>query len=192
MDGFTLVVANGEWPSEELFLTLQGKADFTIALDGAADRFDSWDVVVGDMDSIVDSKPEFIDSNQENSDLAKALIQYDVDAIVGVDGGRLDHRIAAFTSLFESQSDAILYFDGWRACRVDVSGLEIELEIGTICSLMAFGNVANVSISGVDYELKSEILQTGTRGVGNKANSNPVKISHDGGDLLFIWEANAL
>lgn len=192
MDGFTLVVANGEWPSEELLITLQEKADLTIALDGAADRFDSWDVVVGDMDSITESRPEFIDSNQENSDLAKALIQYDVDAVVGVEGGRLDHRIAAFTSLFESKSDAILYFDGWRACRVDISGLEIELEIGTICSLMAFGNVANVSISGVDYELKSENLQTGTRGVGNKANSNPVKISHDGGDLLFIWEANAL
>ena len=46
------------------------------------------------MDSITESRPEFIDSNQENSDLAKALIQYDVDAVVGVEGGRLDHRIA--------------------------------------------------------------------------------------------------
>jgi len=192
MDGFTLVVANGEWPREELLLTLQEKADFTIALDGAADRFDSWDVIVGDMDSITESRPEFIDSNQENSDLAKALIQYDVDAVVGIEGGRLDHRIAAFTSLFESQSDAILYFDGWRACRVDISGLEIELEVGTICSLMAFGDVKKVSISGVDFQLKSEDLQTGTRGVGNKANSNTVTISHGGGDLLFIWEASAL
>jgi len=191
MDGFTLVIANGEWPSEELLLTLQEKADFTIALDGAADRFESWDVVIGDMDSITDPRPGLIDSNQENSDLAKALIQYDVDAVVGVEGGRLDHRIAAFTSLFESQSDAILYFDGWRACRVDVSGLEIELETGTMCSLMAFGDVAKVCISGVHYELESEDLQTGTKGVGNKANSNPVKISHGGGDLLFIWEANA-
>ena len=192
MDGFTLVVANGEWPREELILTLQEKADFTIALDGAADRFDSWDVIVGDMDSITESRPEFIDSNQENSDLAKALIQYDVDAVVGIEGGRLDHRIAAFTSLFESQSDAILYFDGWRACRVDISGLEIELEVGTICSLMAFGDVKKVSISGVDYQLESEDLHTGTRGVGNKTNSNSVTISHDGGDLLFIWEASAL
>ena len=86
MDGFTLVVANGEWPSEGLLLALQEKADFTVALDGAADRFDSWDVIVGDMDSIAKSQPEFIDSNQENSDLAKALFQYDVDAVVGVEG----------------------------------------------------------------------------------------------------------
>ena len=192
MDGFTLVVANGEWPSEGLLLALQEKADFTVALDGAADRFDSWDVIVGDMDSIAKSQPEFIDSNQENSDLAKALFQYDVDAVVGVEGGRLDHRLAAFTSLFETQSDAILYFDGWRACRVDISGLEIELELGTVCSLMALGNVSKVSITGVEYELDGEDLQTGTRGVGNKANSTYVTISHYGGDLLFIWEANGL
>ena len=192
MDGFTLVVANGEWPSEGLLLALQEKADFTIALDGAADRFDSWDVIVGDMDSIAESRPEFIDSNQENSDLAKALFQYEVDAVVGVEGGRLDHRLAAFTSLFESQSDAILYFDGWRACRVDISGLEIELELGTVCSLMALGDVSKVSITGVEYDLDGEDLQTGTRGVGNKTNSTYVTISHCGGDLLFIWEANEL
>ena len=89
MDEFILVVANGEWPSEELLTTLLNKADFTIALDGAADRFESWDLVVGDMDSISEPRPEFMDSNQDNSDLAKALIQYDVDAIVGVEGGRL-------------------------------------------------------------------------------------------------------
>ncbi|GIR00737.1 MAG: hypothetical protein CM15mP9_4400 [Methanobacteriota archaeon] len=57
---------------------------------------------------------------------------------------------------------------------------------------MAFGDVKNVSISGVEYQLESEDLQTGTRGVGNRVNSIPVSISHDGGDLLFIWEASVL
>ena len=192
MDGFVLVVGNGEWPNEELLTSLQNEADFTIALDGAADRFDSWDVIVGDMDSIQNPRQEFLNPNQENSDLAKALIMYDVDAVVGIDGGRLDHRIASFTSLFEAQSDAVLYYDGWRACRVDKSGLEIEMELGIVCSLMAFGDVTNVTISGVEFELKNEDLHTGTRGVGNKTNSSLVTISHDGGNLLFIWEANVL
>ena len=192
MDEFILVVANGEWPSEELLTTLLDKADFTIALDGAADRFESWDLVVGDMDSITEPRPEFMDSNQDNSDLAKALIQYDVDAIVGVEGGRLDHRLAAFTSLFESKSDAILYFDGWRACRVADSGLEIELQEGTNCSLMAFGKVENVNLQGVEFTLTGEDISSGTRGVGNKSVSTDVSVSHEGGDLLFIWEANEL
>ncbi len=192
MDRFTLVVGNGEWTQNELIETLLEKADFTIALDGAADRFDSWDIVVGDMDSI--SKPviENRDENKDNSDLAKALINYDVDAVIGVDGGRLDHRLAAFTSLFETCSDAILYFEGWRACRVDESGLEIELEPGNICSLMAFGKVNNVTITGVEFELDSVDLYTGTKGVGNKTTSSEISISHEGGNLLFIWEANEL
>ena len=192
MSGMVLVVANGEWPSEELLQTLLDNAEFTIALDGAADRFEGWDVVVGDLDSIANPDGINKDDNQQNSDLAKALIEYDVDAIVGVEGGRLDHRLAAFTALFESQSDAILYFDGWRACRVADSGLEIELQEGTNCSLMAFGKVENVSMQGVEYTLSEEDIFSGTRGVGNKSVSREVSVSHDGGDLLFIWEANEL
>lgn len=192
MSGMVLVVANGSWPSEELLQTLLDNAEFTIALDGAADRFEGWDVVVGDLDSIANPEGITKDDNQQNSDLAKALIEYDVDAIVGVEGGRLDHRLAAFTALFESQSDAILYFDGWRACRVADSGLEIELQEGTNCSLIAFGKVENVSMQGVEYTLSKEDIFSGTRGVGNKSVSREVSVSHDGGDLLFIWEANEL
>ena len=192
MTEMVLVVANGDWPSNELVQTLLENSEFTIALDGAADRFEGWDVVVGDLDSIANSKGIQKDDNQENSDLAKALIEYDVDAVVGVEGGRLDHRLAAFTSLFESQSDAILYFDGWRACRVDKSGLDIELNKGTLCSLMAFGKVENVRLQGVEYSLSGEDLSSGTRGVGNKSVSTEVSVSHDGGDLLFIWGANGL
>ena len=192
MSGMVLVVANGEWPSEELLQTLLDNAEFTIALDGAADRFEGWDVVVGDLDSIANPDGINKNDNQQNSDLAKALIEYDVDAVVGVEGGRLDHRLAAFTALFESQSDAILYFDGWRACRVADSGLEIELQEGTNCSLMAFGKVENVSMQGVEYTLSEEDIFSGTRGVGNKSVSREVSVSHDGGDLLFIWEANEL
>lgn len=192
MTEMVLVVANGDWPSNELVQTLLENSEFTIALDGAADRFEGWDVVVGDLDSIANSQGLQKDDNQENSDLAKALIEYDVDAVVGIEGGRLDHRLAAFTSLFESQSDAILYFDGWRACRVDKSGLDIELNKGTLCSLMAFGKVENVRLQGVEYSLSGEDLSSGTRGVGNKSVSTEVSVSHDGGDLLFIWGANGL
>ena len=192
MSGMTLVVANGEWPNEDLMQTLIENSEFVIALDGASDRFDAWDVVVGDMDSVEDSSRFEADKNQENSDLAKALLRYDVDAVVGIGGGRLDHRLGAFTALFETESDAILYFEGWRACRVGILGLEIELESGTPCSLMALGKVTNVSIKGTEFELENQDLFTGTRGIGNKAISNEILISHDGGDLLFIWEANEL
>ena len=72
------------------------------------------------------------------------------------------------------------------------SGLYIELNHGTICSLMAFGKVESVNLQGVEFELSNEVLTSGTRGVGNKSISKEVTISHEGGDLLFIWEANEL
>jgi len=187
-----LVVANGEWGGTGLVETMIQASTFKIALDGAADRFDSWDVVVGDMDSISNPEHHDPDISQNNSDLAKALKMYDVDAVVGIAGGRLDHQIAAYTSLFETNSDAILYFDGWRACRVHSDGLQIDLPIGTICSLMPFGEVKNVSISGVGFVLENENISSGTRGVGNRVTEEVVNISHEGGDLLFIWEANEL
>ena len=129
MADMVLAVANGEWGDSRLVETMIETSTFKIALDGAADRFNTWDVVVGDMDSISNPEQYETDPNQDNSDLAKALEMYDVDAVVGIAGGRLDHQIAAYTSLFETNSDAILYFDGWRACRVHSSGLEIDLPI---------------------------------------------------------------
>ena len=192
MSGFTLVVGNGDWPSEKLIETLIEKSNFIIALDGAADRFTQWDIVVGDMDSV--KNPELYDSdkNYDNSDLAKALNKYDVDAVVGVEGGRLDHRLAAFTTLFETKTDAILYFEKWRACRVGIEGLEIELEKNTRCAIFAFGKVAKVTLSGTKYELSGEDIHTGSRGLGNLSIESKISISHIGGDLLFIWEADGL
>ena len=189
MAGRVLVVANGEWPSKELMDTLLEDAEIVVACDGAADRLEHCDFVIGDMDSWSNQKQiESIEiSGQENSDLAKALEYFEVDWIVGVEGGRIDHRLAAFTSLCETNSSAILYFDGWRACLVPKEGLEIELKENSICSLFAFGNVEGVSISGTEYELKNQTLSTGTKGVGNRVIESEVKINHKSGDLIFIW-----
>ena len=190
MAGITLVVANGNWPQSDLVETLLEMSDFTIALDGAADKFIEWDIVIGDMDSISNPEEQKADLNQENTDLAKALQEFDVAAVVGIDGGRLDHRLGVFSALFETGSDAILYFEGWRACRVDKSGLEIELKKGTTCSIMPFGFVNKITLEGTEYELTKQDLQTSTKGVGNTSVSELVTVSHEGGDLLFIWEAN--
>jgi thiamine pyrophosphokinase len=57
---------------------------------------------------------------------------------------------------------------------------------------MPFGEVNNVSISGVGFVLENENISSGTRGVGNRVTEEVVNISHEGGDLLFIWEANEL
>ena len=186
-----LVVANGIWPSDELMNTLIEEADIIVACDGAADRLERCDVVIGDLDSWSgkgDMEVIKLD-DQESSDLSKALKHFDTDWVVGVEGGRLDHRLAAFSALCETNSSAILYFDGWRACLVQKDGLNIELENGTDCSLFAFGIVKGINLSGTEFTLENETLKTGTRGVGNIVSNSVVNISHKSGELLFIWSA---
>ena len=73
---------------------------------------------------------------------------------------------------------------------MDKSGLEIELKKGTVCSIMPFGFVNKITLQGTEYELTEQDLQTSTKGVGNTSVSDVVTVSHEGGDLLFIWEAN--
>ncbi|HIF45663.1 MAG TPA: hypothetical protein EYQ73_02560 [Candidatus Poseidoniales archaeon] len=190
MADFTLVVGNGITPNQDDFQALISRADFVIALDGAADKFEGWDIVVGDMDSIGNSQSKIADKCKNYSDLSKALSSYRVDAIIGIEGGRVDHRLQAFTSLIETKSDAILYFDGGRACFVPNSGLEINLEPGIKCGLFSFGITKSITLTGTKYALKNEDFFTGSKGVGNQVLSGPVIINHEGGDLIFTWQAN--
>ena len=111
-----LIVANGEWPKSYNIEEYPNDYSLLIALDGAANRLAEHgllpDVLVGDMDSI---DPEILercrlndteilhDANQEQSDISKGLRwvhQNHPDSkinIVGVEIGRYDHHLAAFS-----------------------------------------------------------------------------------------------
>ena len=187
-----LVVGNGDWQENQILKKLISEANYVIALDGAADRFAGWNEVIGDMDSIKDSSHHKIDGNQNNSDLSKALEKYPVTKVFGIDGGRLDHRLGAFTALFENSSDAILYYEGWRAQRVPNGEKKFEVQRNSKCALFSFGITKSVSIKGVEFELHNQDLKTGTLGLGNTTLEEIVTVSKSDGDLLFIWEENEL
>ena len=190
MANFTLVVGNGIEPNQEDFQALRARADLVIALDGAADKFEGWDLVIGDMDSIAVPSGNSNDKSKDDSDLSKALSKYDVDAVIGIEGGRIDHRLQAFTSLIETKSRAVLYFGGGRARLIPIKGMEMNLNPGTICGLFSFGKTNKVNMSGTRYTLEDEDLFTGSKGVGNQVVSSPIKITHQGGDLIFTWQVD--
>ena len=185
-----LVVGNGIWEMNSELEKLLSLSDFVIALDGAADKFQEWDVVIGDMDSIGNPESHQSDNNQNNSDLAKALEKYDVKRVYGIDGGRLDHRYGAFSALFETKSNAILYIGTWRACRVPDSGLKIRIPPGSKCGLFPLGIVSEISTNGFEFNLDKKTISTGTLGLGNVAIEKEIIIKKSSGDLLFTWEGN--
>ena len=200
-----LIVANGEWPKQFDVAQHAEAYRVVVALDGAANRLIGSnmipDVLLGDLDSVSASVLEQCKASevtivhtpdQESSDISKGLewVQgtypdSDVD-IIGVEIGRYDHHLAAYSALFECNSDATILLDGWQARRVTQTPTIIETEPNSIISLIPFGDVAGATIKGCQYPLDEESLTTGTRGISNIATGLSITVSVDSGDLLLL------
>ncbi len=205
--GRVLIVANGEWPSSFDIQHQRTTYDVVVALDGAANRLMELDfipdVIIGDLDSISPSVLEKCTSNgvqiiripsQEQSDISKGLnwVQQEqpnarID-VIGIEIGRYDHHLAAYSALFECQSKATILLDGWTAKRVDSNPTAFTVKPNAIISLIALGRVQGVTLEGCQYPLEDATLVTGTQGVSNKAIGTEIIVSAQSGDLLLLIE----
>ena len=199
-----LIVANGEWPRQFDVETV-GTYRVVVALDGAANRLVGSkmipDILLGDLDSVSESVLEQCKasgvtivhtSDQQSSDISKGLewVQRtypdsEVD-IIGVEIGRYDHHLAAYSALFECKSDATILLDGWQARRVSQTPSDIETKPNSIFSLIPFGDVTGATIKGCQFSLDNESLTTGTRGISNIATGHSITVSVKSGDLLLL------
>ena len=205
--GRVLIVANGEWPSSFNLQHERTTYDQLVALDGAANRLLELnlipDVIVGDLDSITTSVLNQCESSgvhivripsQEKSDISKGLqwVQQEqpnarID-VIGVEIGRYDHHLAAYSALFECQSSATILLNGWTAKRVDSNPTTFQVKPDAIISLIAFGSVQGVTLEGCQYPLQNASLTTGTQGVSNKAIESEIVVSAQSGNLLLLIE----
>ena len=205
--GRVLIVANGEWPGSFNLQHERTTYDQLVALDGAANRLLDLnlipDVIVGDLDSITTSVLNQCESSgvhivripsQEKSDISKGLqwVQQEqpnarID-VIGVEIGRYDHHLAAYSALFECQSSATILLNGWTAKRVDSTPTTFQVKPDAIISLIAFGSVQGVTLEGCQYPLQNASLTTGTQGVSNKAIESEIVVSAQSGNLLLLIE----
>ena len=199
-----LIVANGEWPRQFDVETV-GTYRVVVALDGAANRLIGSkmipDILLGDLDSVSESVLEQCKASgvtivhapdQQSSDISKGLewVQRtypdsEVD-IIGVEIGRYDHHLAAYSALFECKSDATILLDGWQARRVSQTPSDIETKPNSIFSLIPFGDVTGATIKGCQFSLDNESLTTGTRGISNIATGHSITVSVKSGNLLLL------
>ena len=202
-----LIVANGGLPKGFHLEHEIKKYATVVALDGAANRLAQSglfpDVVLGDFDSIAQEVLEQCKAaqvnivatpDQERSDISKGLEWVHKTypesnlSIVGVEIGRYDHHLAAYSALFECDSLATIILDGWEACRVSSAPRNIRTMPDKRVSLLPFGTVTGVHLNGCQYPLQSETLTTGTRGVSNKATKSTITASVETGHLLLLIE----
>ena len=200
-----LIIGNGNPPSPSVLDYYVSKCAVIIALDGAAitlqKRKIQPDVIIGDMDSLTPEQIDLFlsqgvvvirDSAQDTSDISKGLTwsknQYPEKHIdvIGIDGGRLDHRLAAFSALFECQSRAHLHIDEWLITRVTTEPIQYDTTGSRNISLIPFGNVSGVTLLGCIYPLDDAQLNSGTQGIHNEALGNEISVSCQQGDLLLL------
>ena len=192
-----LLCADGEWPSDAVWKPLSEACAVIVGVDGGTDAALSRNLAVtmatGDFDSITDTEVERIAlPNQNSSDLEKSL-QYAAEKgakivkIVGVEGGEIDHQLAAFAALVEAppELEISMHLSEHIVMRC-LDDLEIVLDEGTKLSLFAFTACANVSISGVEFPLDEEPLAFSTRGLHNVALGGPIRIESDGALVVVI------
>ena len=200
-------MANGAWPKSFKVDEVFADYEHVLALDGAANRMVDAGIVptaiIGDLDSVDNSTLEHCKANgtlvihtpnQEQSDVAKGLHwaekTYPNEQIdlIGIELGRYDHNLAAYSALFECNSSARILMDGWSALRVNSIPNRIQVRKGAIVSLIPFGDVTGVSLQGCEYSLEHASMSTGTQGVSNKAIDATIVVSAQSGDLLLLFE----
>jgi thiamine pyrophosphokinase len=205
-----LIGAAGKWPDEATWQPLIDAADFIIAADAGAEQMAergiSADIILGDMDSLaannVSKHPDAEVINmpwQSDSDLVKALHWVAEDErfsetvhidIVGIEGGRPDHALAAYAALFESASpNTILHLQDWQATAV-IGTHEFHCSSGAIVSLFAIGPVTGLTIQGLKYEMKDENMDFSSLGLHNEGTGKTARITVSEGKLVLLQESN--
>ena len=190
-----LVVGNRPLSSKVIELA---KNTLVVAADAGADRLLKFNIVpdwiIGDLDSVskktITKLEEWTITNKDiqKTDLEKA-VEYAFEkgvkeaVIVGWDGGRIDHTLAALGLAFNPK---IKLIDDEFTVHCINGEKSIEGEESTLFSLIAMPE-ARVSVTGARWNLDHEKLNMGGRGIHNEIGpSGKVTIECHSGNLLLI------
>jgi len=190
-----LVVGNRPLSSKVIELA---KNSLVVAADAGADRLLKFNIVpdwvIGDLDSVSERAiTKLEDWTITNKDIQKTDLEKAVDyafekgvkeiVIVGWEGGRIDHTLAALGMAFDPRIKLI--DDNFSVYCVD-GEKSIKGKENTLFSLIAIPD-ARVSINGARWNLEHEKLKIGGRGIHNEIGpSGEVTIECHSGNLLLI------
>jgi len=211
---FWLIAANGEWAATP-YLTAQLKnASQIIAADGGArelaKRGFHASVIIGDFDSLSVEDKKFHQNaqiievkSQDETDLVKALNYCHLNGarevvIIGVDGGRTDHILGVFATLFDAppelpvtliHKDGVSYLVPPMASKLTSIQLKEDschthfskpFQCGEHVSIFAIGGeVKGLCIRGFEHAVEDEVLPFSTRGIHNICTSESAQITFD-------------
>ncbi len=181
---------------------LSGRYHRIVAADGGADQLAGHglrpDAIIGDLDSLRapagwGDVPVHRIAEQDSTDFDKCLAYVDAPLFfaVGFSGGRLDHVLAAFSTVAQSGARVVLLGDGDLCCRLNES-IRLKLLPGTRVSLFPMGAAQGVSSTGLRWPVDGlDMAPAGRIGTSNEA-TGPVEIAMQGGPVLLILPRDCL
>lgn len=200
--GITLI-GGGPVPAEDLAEAL-ARAPRLVAADGGADRALELgalpEAVIGDLDSLGPAARQRLTdrlhpvAEQITTDFDKALRHVDAPFILGVGftGGRLDHALAALSTLAAHPDQRCILLSERDLVLLAPPALKLKLPIGTRLSLYPLAPVRG-SESGLLWPIAGlEFRPDGRLGTSNEVSAQEVRLSFDAPHMLLILPRDAL
>ncbi|MCY4179205.1 MAG: thiamine diphosphokinase [Litoreibacter sp.] len=158
------------------------------------------DAVIGDLDSLTQAARAAIPAarihhiaEQDSTDFDKCLDRIEARAILalGFSGGRLDHQLAACSSLVKFTDKTVFLISEEDVCFVCPSQLDLDLPEGTRFSIYPMSEMRGTS-AGLAYPIDGLTLSpTGIVGTSN-AVTGPVSLKVAQGEALVIVPRDCL
>lgn len=195
--GVTLA-GGGPIPARDLALAL-ARAPVAVAADGGADRLLRHGVtpeaVIGDMDSIsgaarqvIPAERQHLVAEQVTTDFDKALrlIEAPLVLALGFAGARLDHGLAAFSTLVAQADRRCILLGPKDFAFAAPSRLTLDLQPGEPFSLFPMAPVTGVS-AGLEWPIAGiRFAPAGMIGTSNRVVARRVELEFDQPGMLVI------
>lgn len=180
-------------------------APFLVAADGGAARAMAHghvpEVVIGDLDSLDSATAAALPpgrvhriEEQETTDFEKCLraIRAPLVLAVGFTGARLDHELAAFSTLLARARPPCLMLGPKDVAFVAPPRLRLDLPVGTRVSLFPMGEVSGES-SGLHWPIAGLDFAPGGRlGTSNRSTEPVVDLRFSARRMLVLLPRGAL
>ena len=201
--GITLVGAGT--PTRAALRRALTRAPHLVAADGGADAALAFgftpDLAVGDFDSVSPRAPETLgaarlhhDPDQETTDFDKVLAAIEAPLLiaVGFSGGRMDHSLAAMSTLAQNPHRRLVMDTGDDLCLICPPHLTLSLPADCRVSLYPLAPVRCAS-TGLRWPTDHLFFDPlGRIGTSNAAAGGPVTLSASGPQMLLLLPVDQL
>jgi thiamine pyrophosphokinase len=200
MGSYTVIVADGTFPVNEIPLSFLRNASLTVCCDGSAktlvDAGFTPDAIVGDMDSLDSGLAErFADriyryDEQDTNDLTKAVNWcaekgYREIVIIGATGKREDHTLGNISLLAEYIRDTeVMMVTDTGIFRPFIGSATIDSFSGQQVSIFSIDPETEVSSSGLKYPLVRKKIKNWWAATLNEATGDKFTLHFENGRII--------